>query len=284
MFSHYMCISQSADKMNKQKTSAKVIFISGASSGIGLVTAEYLTLLGYKVYGTSRHPEKNKEIRQFELIKMDVCDEVSVKTAIDSVIKKEGRIDVLVNNAGYGIGAAIEDASPQMAEEQIDTNFLGLYRVQHYALKEMKKQASGLIINISSIGGVIGLPYQGLYSASKFAVEGMTEALYKEIFTRNIRVCMIEPGDFKTAFTSSRLNIKGDNELLNRSREIIEKDEQSGQSPIKIAKLIAKLIDKKRPRLRYPIGAFDQKLSILLKRFLPNGIFDRIIMAYYKVR
>lgn len=269
--------------MKKDNKFNKVVFISGASSGIGLVTAEYLTSLGYKVYGTSRHPEKNKEITKFELLKMDVRDEASVKTALDSVIEKKGRIDVLVNNAGYGIGGAIEDLSPQMAEDQMDTNFLGLYRVQHYALKQMKIQDSGLIINISSIGGLIGLPYQGLYSASKYAVEGMTEALYKELYHRNIDVCMIEPGDFKTGFTSSRLNIKGDNKILDRSREIIEKDEESGQSPIKIAELIAKLINKKRPKLRYPIAAFDQRLSIILKKFLPNGVFDRIIMAYYKV-
>jgi NAD(P)-dependent dehydrogenase (short-subunit alcohol dehydrogenase family) len=270
--------------MKNQNSSSKVVFISGASSGIGLATAEHLTSLGYKVYGTSRKPENNKEITTFELLKMDVCDEASVKAAVDVIIKKEGRIDVLVNNAGYGVGAAIEDTPPKMAEAQVDTNFFGLYRVQHYVLKQMKVQDAGLIVNISSIGGVIGLPYQGLYSASKFAVEGMTEALYKELYTSSIRVCMIEPGDFKTGFTASRENVISENESLNKSRDIIEHDEQSGQAPIKIAQLIASLIVKKRPKLRYPIGAFDQKLSISLKKILPNGLFDKIIMSYYKVK
>ena len=262
----------------------KIIFITGASSGIGRSAAEYLSTKGFTVYGTSRNPSKDKNTSLYKMIKMDVCDINSVKSAIDSILEKEGRIDVLVNNAGYGVGAAVEDTSPKMAEEQVDTNFFGLYRVQHFVLEQMKKQDSGLIINMSSIGGVIGLPYQGLYSASKFAVEGMTEALYKELYTRNIRVCMIEPGDFKTGFTANRENVESDNEILKKSRGIIEHDEQSGQPPIKIAKLIEKIIGKKRPKLRYPIGAFDQKLSIKLKKILPGGLFDKIIMSYYKVK
>ncbi len=262
----------------------KIIFITGASSGIGRAAAEYLSDQGYKVYGTSRKPEKNKDITAYELIKMDVCDELSVKSAVESILEKEGKIDVLVNNAGYGVGAAVEDTTPKMAEEQVNTNFFGLYRVQHYVLEHMKKQDSGLIINMSSIGGVIGLPYQGLYSASKFAVEGMTEALYKELYSRNIRVCMIEPGDFKTEFTANRENVESKSENLKKSRDIIEHDEQSGQSPIKIAKLIEKIMSKNRPKLRYPIGAFDQKLSIKLKKILPGGLFDKIIMSYYKVK
>ncbi|MCD6336775.1 MAG: SDR family NAD(P)-dependent oxidoreductase [Candidatus Marinimicrobia bacterium] len=267
-----------------QKSFSKiVVFISGASSGIGKSTAEYLSQLGYTVYGTSRRPEAYPEPEHYTMLKMDVRDEASVKDTVEGIILKEGRIDVLVNNAGYGIGAAIEDSTPKMAEEQIDTNFFGMYRVQHYVLKQMKAQESGLIINISSIGGVIGLPYQGLYSASKFAVEGMTEALYKEFVSRSIRVCMIEPGDFKTGFTANRENIKNDKGLLDKSRKIIEHDEQNGQPPIKIAKLIAKIILMKKPKLRYAIGAFDQKLSIFLKKILPNRWFDAIIIGYYKV-
>lgn len=270
--------------MAKASIANLVVFISGASSGIGQATAEYLSKLGYKVYGTSRKPENHPKIKGFTMLKMDVCDEASVKAAVEKVIEQEGRIDVLVNNAGYGIGGAIEYSIPAIAEAQMNTNFFGLYRVQHYVLKQMKIQNEGLIINISSIGGVIGLPYQGLYSASKFAVEGMTEALSKELATRNIRVCMIEPGDFKTGFTASRENIQVENDPLIKAREVIEHDEQHGQSPIKIAQLIAKIITLKKPKLRYPIGAFDQKLSIFLKKILPNRWFDAIIIGYYKVK
>jgi len=270
--------------MNKHQPSSTVVFVTGASSGIGKSTAEYLSQLGYIVYGTSRRPEAYPEPEHFTMLKMDVRNEASVKDTVEVIILKEGRIDVLVNNAGYGIGAAIEDSTPKMAEEQVDTNFFGVYRVQHYVLKQMKTQKSGLIINMSSIGGVIGLPYQGLYSASKFAIEGMTEALYKEFKNRNIRVCMIEPGDFKTGFTASRENVKCENTQLENAREVIEHDEQSGKSPVLIAKLIAKIINKKTPKLRYVTGAFYQKITIFLKKALPNRWFDAIIAGYYKVK
>ncbi|MEA3392824.1 MAG: SDR family NAD(P)-dependent oxidoreductase [Candidatus Marinimicrobia bacterium] len=270
--------------MAKDRLSKSVIFITGASSGIGKSTAEYLSQLGYIVYGTSRRPEAYPEPEHFKMLKMDVRDEASVKETVETIILKEGRIDVLVNNAGYGIGGAIEDTTPEIAQEQVDTNFFGVYRVQHYVLPHMKAQNSGLVINMSSIGGVIGLPYQGIYSASKFAVEGMTEALYKEFITRNIRITMIEPGDFKTGFTANREIIKEEGDMFEKSRKVIEHDEQSGLPPIKIAKLIAKIIPMKKPKMRYAIGAFDQKLSIFLKKVLPNRLFDAIIIGYYKVK
>ncbi len=218
------------------------------------------------------------------MLQMDVRDEASVKSAVDKIIENEGKVDVLLNNAGYGIGGAIEDSTPKMAEDQMDTNFFGLYRVQHHVLKQMIKQDSGLIINMSSIGGVIGLPYQGLYSASKFAVEGMTEALYKEMKNQNIKVCMIEPGDFKTGFTASRENIKSKDDKLEKAREVIENDEQGGKSPIMVAKLVARIIRRKNPKLRYVTGAFYQKITIFLKKVLPNKWFDAIIAGYYKVK
>ncbi len=270
--------------MDRSTPASTVVFITGASSGIGKSTAEYLALRGYRVYGTSRRPEAWPQPERFTLLKMDVREESSVRAALDQVLAKEGRIDVLVNNAGYGIGGAIEDTSPEQVTEQFGTNFFGLYRVLHLVLKVMKQQQQGLIINMSSIGGVIGLPYQGIYSASKFAVEGLTEALYKEMITRKIRVVMIEPGDFKTGFTASREIVKPEGDKFERSRQVIEHDEQSGQPPVKIAHLIEKIIQKKRPRLRYAIGSFDQKLSIFLKKILPNRWFDAIIIQYYKVK
>ena len=267
--------------MSKIDPSNTVVFITGASSGLGKTSAEHLSSLGFKVYGTSR---KESNEASFSMLKMDVRDELSVKTAVETIIKKEGKIDVLLNNAGYGIGGAIEDSTPKMAEEQMDTNYFGVYRVQHYVLDQMKKQAGGLIINMSSIGGVIGLPYQGLYSASKFAVEGMTEALYKEMRSQNIKVCMIEPGDFKTGFTASRENIKSTDDKLNKAREVIEKDEQGGKSPLMVAKLVERIIKKRKPKLRYVTGAFYQKITIFLKKALPNRWFDAIIAGYYKVK
>ncbi|MBW6458003.1 MAG: SDR family NAD(P)-dependent oxidoreductase, partial [FCB group bacterium] len=185
---------------------------------------------------------------------------------------------------GYGIGGAIEETNPEKVEAQFNTNFFGAYRVLHAVLPQMRKQGGGLIINMSSIGGVIGLPYQGIYSASKFALEGLTEALYKELYGSGIRIVMIEPGDFKTGFTQNReiITAVDGQDRFEASRRVIEHDEQSGQDPVKIAYLVEKIMNRKDPRLRYAIGAFDQKLSILLKKILPNRLFDRIIMKYYK--
>ncbi|MDD3095596.1 MAG: SDR family NAD(P)-dependent oxidoreductase [Candidatus Neomarinimicrobiota bacterium] len=272
--------------MKKQDNSGIVVLVSGASSGIGKSTAEYLSQLGYRVYGTSRRPRDYPQPEKYALIEMDVRDSASVNAAVETVLRNEGHIDVLVNNAGYGIGGPVEETDPRIVEQQLDTNFFGLYRVLHRVLKEMRRQGSGRIINMSSIGGRIGLPYQGIYSASKFAVEGLTEALYKELHGSGIRVLMIEPGDYKTGFTARREMVVPD-ELQDRmaqSRRIIEHDEQSGRPPLEIAQLIDKVIRKKYPRLRYPVGAFDQKLSLFLKRILPDSCFDRIIMQYYKVK
>lgn len=270
--------------MNKIDPSSTIVFITGASSGLGKGTAEYLANKGYTVYGTSRHPEKSPKPEKYSMLKMDVTDEASVQEAVSEIVRKEGKIDVLLNNAGYGIGAAIEDSTPKMAEEQMNTNFFGLYRVQYHVLKQMIAQNKGLIINMSSIGGVIGLPYQGLYSASKFAVEGMTEALYKEMRNRNIHICMIEPGDFKTGFTANRENISSGNEKIEKAKSVIEHDEQSGKSPLMLAKLVAKIINKRKPKLRYVTGAFYQKITVFLKKILPNRWFDALIAGYYKVK
>lgn len=265
------------------KSERKIILITGASSGIGQITAQYLSEKGYTVYGTSRKPGNNPKPKGFTLLALDVCNDDSVKNAISTVLKREGRIDVLINNAGFGLGGSIEATSVENMIRQVDTNFFGTYRMTHEVIPEMRKQKAGLIINISSIGGVIGLPYQGIYSASKFAVEGYSEALYKELYQTGIRVSMIEPGDFQTGFTAQR-ELLGEDENFKRSLAVIEHDENNGQKPIKIAKLIEKIIQKDRPKLRYPIGAFDQKLSIFLKKTLPNKLFDKIIMGYYKVK
>ncbi len=216
---------------------------------------------------------------------MDVTEIESIQTAVNQIIDKEGRIDVLINNAGFGIAGALEDTSIGKAKEQFDTNFFGTVRLIKSVLPIMHKQDSGLIINISSIGGLIGLPYQSMYSASKFSIEGLTESLYKELHSTKINITMVEPGDFKTGFTEKRETSKNANqsEAFQNTLRIIENDENSGQNPIMIGKLLNKIINKINPRLRYTVGAFDQKLASFLKRILPNRLFDWIIMKHYKV-
>ena len=184
--------------------SDRIILITGASSGIGKSCAEYLSKKGFIVFGTSRNasfPPKDIGGKYPIMIKMDINDDDSIKNAIEYIIKEFGRIDVLINNAGYGIGGAIEDYTIEKVKEQFETNFFGQLRVCNSILPIMRNQQSGLIINISSIGGLLGLPFQGLYSATKFAIEGMTEALRMEVKEFGIKVVLVEPGDFKTSFT-----------------------------------------------------------------------------------
>jgi short-subunit dehydrogenase len=275
------------EKIVKPKqTSSKTVLITGASSGIGKCTAQYLATKGYQVYGTSRRPESCPGPENVFMIKMDVRDTASVTQAIAHIVEKQGHIDVLINNAGFGIGGAIEDTSTEMAKALFDTNFFGIYRVLQQVLPVMRQQSQGLIINMSSIGGIIGLPFQGLYSASKFAVEGLSEALYKELSTSAINVVLIEPGDFKTEFCANRQHIKPENnaDCFQRAMNVIECDEQNGQPPLKIAHLIERIINTPHPRLRYAVGAADQKLSVFLKKIVPNRWFDRMIILYYKLR
>ena len=264
---------------------SKVILITGASNGIGKTSAEYLTKQGHIVFGTSRYPGSYPEPNDYTMLQMDVTDIESTQTAINQIIDKEGRIDVLINNAGFGIAGAMENISIGKAKEQFDTNFFGTVRLIKSVLPIMHKQDFGLIINISSIGGLIGLPYQSMYSASKFAIEGLTESLYKELHSTKINVAMVEPGDFKTNFTKKREISKNANQsdAFQNTLKIIENDEKSGKNPIMIGKLLNKIINKTNPRLRYTVGAFDQKLASFLKRILPNRLFDWIIIKHYKV-
>ena len=202
---------------------------------------------------------------------MDVCDKASVEAGIKKIMEEQGRIDVVINNAGIGIGGSLEMATT----EEIDL--------------QMRKQGGGLIINLSSIGGVMGLPYQGFYSASKFAIEGFTEALAAEVRGFGIKVSMVEPGDFATNFTARRKNseITAKSEAYGdsfaRSLSLIEKEENGGLKPEFLAKKIEKIIRSRKPRLRYVVANFEQKLSVLLKHILPGNWFVGILRNYYKV-
>lgn len=264
---------------------SKVILITGASSGIGKASAEYLAQQGHTVFGTSRYPGSYPKPKGYTILQMDVTEVESIQAAVNQIIEDKGKIDVLINNAGFGIAGTIEDTSIGKAKEQFETNFFGTVRLIKSVLPIMRKQDSGLIINISSIGGLIGLPYQSMYSASKFAIEGFTESLYKELRSSKIKITMIEPGDFKTGFTEKREIPKNANQSIafQNTLQVIENDENTGQDPKLIGKLLSQIINKSNPRLRYTVGAFDQRLSVLLKRLLPNRLFDWIIMKHYKV-
>ncbi|HEY3388521.1 MAG TPA: SDR family oxidoreductase [Prolixibacteraceae bacterium] len=266
----------------------KVVFITGISSGFGKCTAEYMAQKGHVIYGTSR-----KEIEfegKINVLKADVTDIDSVKAAVETILLKEGRIDVLINNAGMGISGSVEFAKAEDIKLQMDTNFMGIVNVIQSVLPAMREQQKGTIINISSIGGLMGLPFQGFYSASKFAVEGLSDALRMELKPFNIKVIVIRPGDFITSFTSNRKidgNINGNNPYdtqFRKSMSIIETDERGGMKPDFLARKLTSIIDKKSPRSAYIISTAEQKLAVVLKRLLPESFFSGILGSHYGIK
>jgi short-subunit dehydrogenase len=268
-------------------TVPKVILITGVSSGIGAACAEYLSALGHKVYGTIR-----KDVNQtgsYNFIKMDITDEKSIQSGVKLIIEKEKRIDFLINNAGMGIAGPIEDCSMDDIQLQFDVNFFGLVRMCKAVIPFMKEQQGGTIINVSSLGGILGMPYQAYYCASKFAIEGFSETMHMELKQYKINTVLVEPGDIKTGFTGNRKIINKDKldspefAQYKKSIEVIEKDENNGANPKIVAKLICNIVGKKRPGFRYTATTLEQKPVSLLKRILPYSLFEKIIASHYKV-
>lgn len=262
-----------------------VVLVTGASSGIGRATAELLAQNGFKVYGTSRNPEAAKrEDRLFEMIKLDVCHEDSVREAVDYVIYRAGRLDILINNAGYGLAGAVEDTSMGEVYRQLDTNFFGVLRMCRHAIPIMRKQGNGLIINISSVAGQISIPFQSMYSASKYALEAVTEAMRIEVKPFGIKAVLVEPGDTKTGF--KRVLAKESvldspyKERFERSIKAMEQSEASGPSPEKVAKTILKLTGMKNPPVRVTLG-LSYKAAVLFKRLLPASMVEYIVSRLY---
>jgi NAD(P)-dependent dehydrogenase (short-subunit alcohol dehydrogenase family) len=263
-----------------------IVFITGISSGFGLETAKLLSQEGHTVYGTVRR--KVEPLPKVQYFQVDVRDSEAVKKAVDEIVEKEGRIDILVNNAGMGIGGPLEFATEEEIRLQMDTNFMGLVHCVDAVLPHMRKQGSGKIIALSSIGGLMGLPFQGFYSASKFAIEGYCEALRLEVKQQGIKVVVLRPGDFSTGFTGSRKKVNDEAALqaypiYKTAIEKVEHDENGGLKPVVLAKKISKIIQMKHPRNGYVVASLEQKLSVLLKRILPAKWFARILGSYYKL-
>lgn len=267
----------------------KVILITGISSGFGRETARLLAEKGHTVYGTLRRPsEIPPNIRP---VIMDLTDPASISKAVETIKGDEGRIDVLINNAGMHTGGPLETLPGEYLRLQMETNFTGTVLLTREVLPLMRWQGGGLIINVSSIGGLMGLPFQGFYSASKFAIEGFSEALRMEVKQFNIKVVIINPGDFHTGNTANRRTFLAPTDekdpyysQYTRTLAKIEADETKGWNPLILAEKISKIVEKKNPAQRYIIGSFEQKLSGYLKRILPERLFRRILEDYYKIR
>ena len=266
---------------------SKVVLITGVSSGFGKSISEFLCKHGYKVYGTSRRDIEHDPA--VSILNVDVTDPLSIQSAVDNVLAKEGRIDALINNAGMGLSGAIEDYSTDEAHREMETNFFGTFYTIRAVLPAMRQQKSGKIINIGSIGGIMGLPFQGFYSASKFAIEGLSEALRMELKKFNIKVIVVNPGDHQTQFTANRKFIAKALEdgtykqQFQKTIAIIEKDEHSGLLSISIARKMHKILRQKNPCTRYIVSTFEQKLAVWLKRILPGSWFTKILGDHYGV-
>lgn len=265
----------------------KVVLITGISSGFGKITAELLAEKDYIVYGTVRKVIESKQ--DVHILKMDLTDPESIKMAVQLVLRNEGRIDILINNAGMHTGGAIETSPIEHIRLQMNTNFLGMVYMLQEVLPAMRERQSGTIINFSSIGGLMGLPFQAFYSASKFAIEGLSEALRMEIKQFNIKVIVINPGDFHTNNTINRRNYLAKSvndpyaEQFDKSLSIIEKDEYEGWPPEVLAKKLVKIIEIKNPRPQYIIASFEQKLAVVLKKILPVNWFVKILAPHYGI-
>jgi short-subunit dehydrogenase len=266
----------------------KVILITGISSGFGKQTAALLAKNGHVVYGTVRKTTETDPL--VNVLQMDLMNLDSVTRVVDTVLNQEGRIDVLINNAGMHTGGPIETLPLEYVKMQMDTNFLGLVHLTRTVLPVMRKQGSGTIINFGSIGGFMGLPFQGFYSASKFAIEGFSEALRMEVKQFNINVVVINPGDFHTNNSANRrgflANSEGDpyKTQFKKTLSIIENDEVKGWAPEMLAKKMVKIVECRNPKQRYVIASLEQKLAVVLKRILPGKIFGKILENHYGIK
>jgi len=270
----------------------QVVLITGASSGIGKATAEKLVKDGHIVYGAARRTDKMKDLRKqgIKILRMDVSKEVDVVNGIDLIIKEQGRINVLYNNAGFGLYGAVEDVSLEDARYQFDVNLFGLAHVTQMVLPHMRKQGSGKIINTSSIGGKIYTPLGAWYHATKHAVEGWSDCLRIEVKQFGIDVVVVEPGVIQTSFgnvfTGPMMKSSGKGPYRDMAMLMAQATETSiekgeGSSPNVIAEVVSKAIKAKKPKTRYAAGKLAKPL-IFMRKTLSDKMFDRIIMSQMK--
>lgn len=266
---------------------SKIVLITGGSSGIGKAIGIYLTSKGHIVYGTTRNKTKYPNFSDFSLLEMDVREPKTIELVVSEILKKVGRIDVLINNAGVGITGPLEETPHAEILKAFDTNFNGPLNVIKAVLPQMRIQKDGLIINITSIAGYMGLPYRGIYSATKGALETITESLRVETRDFGIKATCIAPGDFATAIAAGRYHspiIKGSpyEAAYGATLRTIDNHVDKGGDPLDVAKLVYRVMLKKKPRIHYKVGSFLQKFSIVLKRILPDKWYEQLLINYNK--
>ena len=273
--------------MEKNMTGKKVALVTGVSSGIGWATAALLSERGFRVFGTMRRPNQtNGELRNVELIALDVRENESVRSCLQRVLDQAGRIDALVNNAGYTLIGALEETSLQEAKEVFETNFFGVLQMSQAALPKMREQGYGRIVNVGSVAGFLPMPYQGIYAASKHALEGYSESLDHEVRQFGVRVSVIEPGFVRTniaqnsqlasqplaAYNNDR------NSIITAIRESVAK----GEDPVSVATVVLEALTSVSPRRRYLAGREARFIS-RLRKFAPSKLFDKGLRKQFRL-
>lgn len=260
-----------------------VIIITGTSSGIGFALAEFFGKKNNRVYGLSR---KNVESPYFKTITTDITDNQQVLDAISTILKIENSIDVLINNAGMGMVGAVEDSRRDEILKLFDLNLIGSVQMMNAVLPQMRVQKSGKIINISSIGSEMGLPFRGFYSASKSALDKVTEAIRYEVYPWNVEVCSLHLGDIKTNIAENRLKTQVSEAykiVFDKVYALMNAHVDHGTEPLDVAKYLEKLLEKKQWKAHYYFGKFGQKIGVPLKWMLPQKTYENLMKKYNKM-
>jgi len=262
----------------------KVVLVTGASSGIGFEVATYLSKSGYKVYGGSRTLPSSAS---FTFIKLDVIDEKNVEQVVQEIITNEGKIDILINNAGVGSAGAVEKTPVEDIKKSFEVNLFGVARMCQAVLPYMRQNNYGRIINMSTLGSMIGLPFRGFYSSSKGAMDLMTEAMRLEVERYGVQACTVHPGEVKTNIAAHRIisTTKDDStygKTIKRAFNQLDESIDHGKDPKMFGPFIEKIIRSKKVKRNYYIGTFNELLGVKLKKFLPYYLYEKIIRAYFK--
>ena len=268
----------------------KVVLITGASAGMGKETVKLLLQRGYTVYGAARRVENMNDIASLgaRVLQMDVTDEDAMVKGVNEIIKAEGRIDILINNAGFGSYGAVEDVPIQDARYQMEVNVFGVARLSQLVIPLMRENKYGKILNISSVGGKFALQLGGWYHASKFALEGLSDSMRNELKPFGIDVIVIEPGGVKSEWAevamTNLMKVSGQDLYQPMAQKFVNLSvtlEPKSAEPIVIAKLILKAIEARKPKFRYS-GGYMAAPSLLLRKLLPDRIFDQLTMSQIK--
>ena len=259
------------------------ILITGTSAGIGFTLAEYLGKKGHTVFGLSR---KNIDSPYFTTIPTDITNNTQVQNAIAKVLSTEKRIDVLINNAGMGMVGAVEDSLQEEILQLFNLNLVGSVQMMSGVLPKMREQKMGKIINISSIGSEMGLPFRGFYSASKSALDKVTEAIRYEVSPWNIQVCALHLGDIKTNIADNRVKTKVSEpyqSTFNQVYSLMNTHVQDGTEPLEVAEYLEKLLAKKSWKAHFYFGKFGQRIGVPLKWILPQNFYESLMKKYNKL-